>query len=132
MTLALADPDTAADFTVRLVRPTARTIEHHQLTTDQARHLDEVLTLLGTADGLIEDEPQTTDPGFRQYLSTAIAAEVGITITPGHEIAQCNTCSLVMDGELALLDGGRIRCTHCRADWQDTLDEGPDTTRDTW
>lgn len=132
VTLTLARP--AAAITTPAsepVRPTARTVEHHLLTPDQARHLDAFLALLGTADGLIEDEPKFTDPAIRQYLSSTIAVEVGITLTWGYEIAQCNSCSLVMDGALAETDGGRMRCADCRADWQATLDEGPDTS-DRW
>jgi len=117
---AVLDPPTT--------RHARRTVERDELTPDAIACLSFVLNTLGTADGLIDDEPPTRDARERQHLSTFAAHAVGITITPGHEIAQCNTCALVMDGALAEEDGGRIRCTDCRADWQATLGQGPDTT----
>jgi hypothetical protein len=119
MALTLAHPKTT----------TPRTIQHHHLTPLQTDVLDFALTQLGTTDGLIEDHPPVTDPGHRLALSNFAARTVGITITPTHEIAQCNTCALVMDGALANEDHGRIRCDDCRNDWQNTLDDGaPDRT----
>jgi hypothetical protein len=112
-----------------LVRPrTPRHIDRDQLTADQTQAIDLLLALLGTADGLIEDEPEVTNPAARQAISTQAAAIAGIHVSPGHEIAQCNTCPLLLDGADANEDGGRIRCDDCRDAWQTTLDDGPDTT----
>lgn len=106
-----------------------RRIPADQLTPRQTNHLDHVLTELGTNAGVIEDQAPVTDPLMRAFLSDSAARELGLTITPGHEIAQCNTCLDILDGALAHdEDDGYIRCAHCRDDWQHTLDTGPDTT----
>jgi hypothetical protein len=87
-----------------------------------------LLALLGTADGLIEDEPPITDPAVRQAVSAQAAAIAGTRVTPGYEIAQCNDCGLLFDGVDANEDYGRIRCDDCRDAWQNSLYDGPDTT----
>jgi hypothetical protein len=103
-------------------------IDRRDLTADQTQAIDHLLALLGTADGLIEDEPEVTNPAARQAISNQAAAIAGIDVSPGHEIAQCNGCPLLLDGVDANEDYGRIRCDDCRDAWQNGLYDGPDTT----
>jgi hypothetical protein len=107
---------------------TPRHIDRDQLTADQTDAIDHLLARLGTADGLIEDEPEVINPAARQAISALAATIAGIDVSPGHEIAQCSTCGLVLDGADANEDHGRIRCDDCRDTWQNSLYDGPDTT----
>lgn len=95
-----------------LTNPTHRTTHRSDLTDDQRSILDYVLTELGAHGGIVEDNPPETDAGARQALTAIAARLAGITITPGHEIAQC-PCGLVMDG--AQVDDRSDEYTRCRA-----------------
>lgn len=93
---------------------TRRTVALDRLTPTQRAIADRALTHLGVAGGLIEDEPTETDPATRALITWTAAAAIGLTVTPGHEIAQCNDCGDILDGAHASDTGGRLHCPDCR------------------
>ncbi|WP_030238026.1 hypothetical protein [Streptomyces sp. NRRL S-350] len=102
------------------------------LDAEQQHLVTTVLDLLGTANGLTEDEAPVTAPPARATLSTLAAAVAGLTVTSGAELAQCYDCTDLVDGyDTNVTNGGVIICDDCHhlrnaADpdfWR------PDTTR---
>jgi hypothetical protein len=89
------------------------TIPLAHLTPAQRTIADEALARLGVAHGLIEDEPAETDAATRALITWTAAAALGITVSPGHELAQCHTCRDVLDGAHVTETAGRLHCTHC-------------------
>ncbi|MGR3875726.1 hypothetical protein ACUXZZ_45155 (plasmid) [Streptomyces graminifolii] len=91
-------------------------IPRSELTRLQARFvIDHVLTRLGTADGLPEDDPAVpyADRTERLCLSNLAAWALGLTLTEGAEIAQCYECADIIDGALAEESTGIVRCDTC-------------------
>ncbi|MFI5814901.1 hypothetical protein ACIA7S_28580 [Streptomyces sp. NPDC051643] len=96
---------------------------HHipraELNAAQVRFvIDHVLDRLGSAHGLVEDEPHIpyTATAERLDLSGMAAWMIGLDLTPGHEIAQCYDCADILDGAVTEETEGRIRCRDCHAD----------------
>ncbi|MEW2302051.1 hypothetical protein AB0958_19095 [Streptomyces sp. NPDC006655] len=106
--------------TSTLAPPTGRRrIPAAHLTDTQAQFvLGHVLTRLGTADGLADDQPPVpyTDRAERLSLSAVAAWSLGLALTPDAEIAQCYDCADIVDGALTDEDAGIIRCHRCRHD----------------
>lgn len=91
-----------------------RRIPLAKLTAAQRAIAERALTHLGIADGLIEDEPTETDPAARHLITWTVAAALDLTVSPGHEIAQCNGCRDLLDGATVSENRGRLHCTDCR------------------
>jgi len=85
-----------------------------KLTAAQRTLIDRALDHLGVADGLIEDEPAETDPATRALITWTVAAALGITVSPGNELAQCYGCHDILDGAHVSETDGRLHCTDCR------------------
>jgi hypothetical protein len=118
LTLAPARPDEPA--------PARRRVPLDQLTAAQRTALDRILTALGTSGGLVEDAPPVPMQALegRRHLSDLGAWIAGISLTPGHEITQCNTCLDIVDAAQTTEDRQVIRCTDdCRPAWLASLHE---------
>jgi hypothetical protein len=108
-----------------------RAVPAGTLTAAQLAIVHDALTLLGTDEGVLEDEPPLTIPAARVVVSRLAATVIGLNLTRGHEIAQCHDCADVIDGFLATEDGGYLRCPHCHTLNGYATDPGyrqPDTT----
>ncbi|MFF1284359.1 hypothetical protein ACFVY4_26905 [Streptomyces sp. NPDC058299] len=111
-----------------------RRIPSAELNANQTRFvIGHVLDRLGSAHGLAEDEPPIpyTDRAERLSLSTLAAWQIGLTLTPGAEIAQCHDCTNIVDGALTEESAGVIRCDRCHADHTNGAQHVPDTY-DVW
>jgi hypothetical protein len=84
------------------------------LTPAQHALATQTLTHLGVAQGLVEDHPTETDPATRALITWAAATSLGLTVTPGHELAQCHGCRDVLDGAHVTETAGRLHCPTCR------------------
>jgi hypothetical protein len=91
-----------------------RSVPLAKLTGTQRALADHALAHLGVAGGVVEDEPAETDPATRALITWTVAAALGITVSPGHELAQCYGCRDVLDGAHVSETGGFLRCTDCR------------------
>ncbi|WP_128378498.1 hypothetical protein [Streptomyces cavernae] len=97
--------------------PTSRTrhsVALVELTPSQRALAKRALVHLGLTDGLIEPEPTETDAATRALITWATAAALGITVSPGHELAQCYDCRDILDGAHVTETNGRLHCAHCR------------------
>lgn len=104
-----------------------RRIPRDALTDAQAAFVTFALDRLGTAHGLAEDTPAIpyTDRADRLSISELAAWSLGLTLTPGCELAQCYVCDDLLDGALTDEDStGIIRCTDCHEDH--TADDADD------
>ncbi|MBP5896380.1 MULTISPECIES: hypothetical protein [Streptomyces] len=94
-------------------------IRRTALTETQVRFaIGHVLERLGSAHGLAEDNPAIpyTETAERLALSELAAWQLGLALTPGHEIAQCYDCADILDAVLTDEDAGIIRCHDCHGD----------------
>lgn len=94
-------------------------IARTELTEPQVRFvIDHVLERLGSAHGLAEDSPAVpyTETAERLALSELAAWQLGLDLTPGHEIAQCYACADIIDAALTDEDDGVIRCNDCHGE----------------
>ncbi|MEE1838141.1 hypothetical protein [Streptomyces sp. SP17KL33] len=122
--------------TSTITAPIGRTrIRRAELTENQVRFaIGHVLERLGSAHGLAEDDPAIpyTETAERLALSELAAWQLGLALTPGHEIAQCYDCADIVDAALTDEDDGIIRCRDCHSTHAAREPYAPDTTLDLW
>lgn len=87
-------------------------VSTYDLTSEQRRRLDDILWHLGIEDGHVTNGGGIPDLGLRRAYSAAAAADIGLRLAPGAEIAQCHTCRTIASADhMSECDDAAWRCT---------------------
>lgn len=91
---------------------TARSVDFHDLSTNQRALVTNTLAELGIEDGYLADHDGHPDVTYRTALSAATAATIGLHLPDGHELARCADCdTLGSANDMRVCDDNAIRCT---------------------
>ncbi|WP_435058407.1 hypothetical protein [Streptomyces sp. bgisy060] len=76
-----------------------------------------LMELLGYEGGAATDDGGLTDDAERLAIAQEAAANAGIALPQGSELAECNDCGLLFDGAHAHETDGLVRCEEHHHAW---------------
>lgn len=82
-----------------------------------------LMELLGYEGGAATDDGGLTDQAERLQVAQEAAANAGINLPQGSEIAECNDCGLIFNAALAHEAEGITRCEEHHGEWALRNDE---------
>ncbi|MFF4409731.1 hypothetical protein [Streptomyces sp. NPDC001404] len=82
-----------------------------------------LMELLGYEDGAATDDGGLDDQAERLAIAQQAADLAQIALPHGHELRQCNACSLLIDEYQAYETDGLVRCGEHHHDWAQENDE---------
>lgn len=100
----------------------------NQLTTAQQDLHWALMELLGYEGGAATTDGGLTDQAERLVIAQEAAANAGIALPTGSEIAECNDCGLLFDANQAHEVDGLVRCEEHHSTWAQANDDGRDDT----
>ncbi|MDJ0466108.1 hypothetical protein [Streptomyces sp. H27-C3] len=101
----------------RLITGLPRERRLRDLSQDQQDLHWALMELLGCEGGAATDDGGLTDDAERLAIAQEAAANAGIALPAGSELAECNDCGLLFDGAHAHETEGLVRCDEHHHAW---------------